>query len=365
MKLTKIVVSIILIFCFALSVYANGELEYSQEEKGENNVNFDELNKAQISLFHEFENILLFGKAGKNITGIFFPHVSGNNFNINNLEQLYKYMRNPQLRERLLFLTHLILSQKVEKDISEIFDEEGLIIFIKCMTLCAEVDPEEKVFREALKYANNGTPDYNTLKIFGIRQPNANLKTDKKNYFPRLDNGKNSFSANKTKDIDKSEEGYSGKNTRSGSHKIISMDREYDNPAITSYTSLIQLHPFPNIKKYGKGTSTSQPDSESFEQSKHLNLSFNKNRQLLTENEIREYINGIHRNLRHPRTYKAPLSNTPSNVEEDGRNKLVNSMINYYVHNNKRPLSTHHLLRRSSIYTGSEESSKELIIDQI
>jgi hypothetical protein len=357
-KIKKIPISIIMIFCFVLAVYVKVEGKYVEK----NNATFGEFNKGQSSNFYDFENKILFGKAGKDITELFFPNLNGSNFNLNSLEEL---MNNPQFRAFLIYLTNLVLSQKTNKKISDIFDEDGVRIFIEAMTLCIQVAPKEKVFQEGLKYANGGTPDYNVLNYIGKSNCNGK-KSGKKMYLPNLYNGKNRFLAKTSRYIEQNKEQYQQENTKLVSHKIISIDidldtqRVYDEAVICFYP-LIQLQQVANKKKYEENISNIQPELESFGQAKEINLVLKdeisyKNRQILSEDEIRRYVNGMKRNLRHPTIPNNLLSNKASNLQEDERPVLVNSMIifNHRSNSNIRKFLSS-FIHLQNIHTNSDD----------
>lgn len=100
-----------------------------------------------------------------------FPQVQGLGFSsmasyygIRDLEEAKAYLQDPLLRERLLEISGALLELK-SSDPSDVMGYPDDMKLRSSMTLFAEADPEEEVFRKVLEKFFGGRKDRNTLDI--------------------------------------------------------------------------------------------------------------------------------------------------------------------------------------------------------
>jgi uncharacterized protein (DUF1810 family) len=83
-------------------------------------------------------------------------------FAISSREEALAYLQHPVLGSRLKECTRLVLLAE-RRSALEIFGSPDDIKFRSCMTLFAEVSPEDDIFERALQKYFNGVPDKLTL----------------------------------------------------------------------------------------------------------------------------------------------------------------------------------------------------------
>jgi len=88
-------------------------------------------------------------------------------FGIESRNEAQAYWQHPVLRRRLKECTELVLSVD-DKTAHEIFGSPDDLKFRSCMTLFAQVAPDEKVFSLALQRFFGGQPDENTLRLLDV-----------------------------------------------------------------------------------------------------------------------------------------------------------------------------------------------------
>ena len=87
-------------------------------------------------------------------------------YGLQGLQEAKAYMEDPLLRERLLEITTALL--RVEgKSAVEILGDIDTKKVRSCMTLFAEVAPQEPVFKEVLEKYYQGKVDRRTLRLVG------------------------------------------------------------------------------------------------------------------------------------------------------------------------------------------------------
>lgn len=85
-------------------------------------------------------------------------------FGIESRNEALAFWQHPLLGKRLKECTELLLAV-ADKTAHEIFGSPDDFKFRSCMTLFAQVAPEEKVFTLALQRFFDGQPDENTLEL--------------------------------------------------------------------------------------------------------------------------------------------------------------------------------------------------------
>ncbi|HAL39562.1 MAG TPA: DUF1810 domain-containing protein [Polaromonas sp.] len=100
-----------------------------------------------------------------------FPQLKGlgrspiaKHFGIESRDEALAYWKHSVLGKRLLECTTLVLAQR-NTTAHDIFGSPDELKFKSCMTLFAQVAPEEPVFKQALERFFEGTPDEGTLKL--------------------------------------------------------------------------------------------------------------------------------------------------------------------------------------------------------
>lgn len=88
-------------------------------------------------------------------------------FGIKSRGEALAYWQHPVLKKRLKECTELVLAVD-DKTAHEIFGSPDDLKFRSCMTLFAQVAPDEKVFSLALQRFFGGQPDENTLKLLEV-----------------------------------------------------------------------------------------------------------------------------------------------------------------------------------------------------
>jgi uncharacterized protein (DUF1810 family) len=86
------------------------------------------------------------------------------NFGIESRAEALAYWQHPVLGKRLTECTELVLAVD-DKTAHEIFGSPDDFKFCSCMTLFAQVAPEEPLFGQALERFYGGQPDENTLEL--------------------------------------------------------------------------------------------------------------------------------------------------------------------------------------------------------
>ncbi len=85
-------------------------------------------------------------------------------FGIESREEALAYWKHPVLGPRLKECTKLVLAVG-DKTIHEVFGSPDDLKFRSCMTLFAQVAPDEPVFSQALERFYGGQPDESTLEL--------------------------------------------------------------------------------------------------------------------------------------------------------------------------------------------------------
>ncbi|MES2879520.1 MAG: DUF1810 domain-containing protein [Pseudomonadota bacterium] len=85
-------------------------------------------------------------------------------YGIESREEAQAYWQHPILGKRLVECTQLVLAQH-HTTAHDIFGSPDDLKFRSCMTLFAQVAPNEPVFKLALERFFNGLPDESTLKL--------------------------------------------------------------------------------------------------------------------------------------------------------------------------------------------------------
>jgi uncharacterized protein (DUF1810 family) len=85
-------------------------------------------------------------------------------YGIESRDEALAYWKHPVLGRRLKECTQLVLAVD-DTTAHDIFGSPDELKFKSCMTLFAQVAPEEPVFKEALKRFFEGKPDEGTLKL--------------------------------------------------------------------------------------------------------------------------------------------------------------------------------------------------------
>lgn len=85
-------------------------------------------------------------------------------FGIESKDEALAYWKHPVLGPRLKECTKLVLAVG-DKTIHEVFGSPDDLKFRSCMTLFAQVAPEEPVFSQALERFFGGQPDEHTLEL--------------------------------------------------------------------------------------------------------------------------------------------------------------------------------------------------------
>ena len=85
-------------------------------------------------------------------------------FGIESKDEALAYWKHPVLGSRLKECTKLVLAVG-DKTIHEVFGSPDDLKFRSCMTLFAQVAPEEPVFSQALERFYGGQPDESTIEL--------------------------------------------------------------------------------------------------------------------------------------------------------------------------------------------------------
>jgi uncharacterized protein (DUF1810 family) len=133
------------------------------------NENLDGKSIAEIAL----EEIKKFKKESHWMWFI-FPQIKGLGTKPNSIkyaitdrEEAVRYLSHPILGTRLIEITQAAIDGAETHSALEIFGETDYKKFRSSMTLFSTSNPEEKVFREALKLFFNGKVDKRTIQLLG------------------------------------------------------------------------------------------------------------------------------------------------------------------------------------------------------
>lgn len=127
--------------------------------------------EAQDRVYESVCNELALGEKTSHWMWFIFPQLKGlgrspiaKYYGIDSAAEALDYWRHPVLGRRLLDCTRLVLAQRntTAHDILGSLDD---LKFKSCMTLFAQVAPQEPVFREALARFFGGQPDQATLRL--------------------------------------------------------------------------------------------------------------------------------------------------------------------------------------------------------
>ena len=86
-------------------------------------------------------------------------------FGIESRDEALGYWQHPVLGPRLKACTRLVLAVREDKTVHDVFGSPDDLKFRSCMTLFAQVAPDEPVFSQALKRFYGGVADELTLKL--------------------------------------------------------------------------------------------------------------------------------------------------------------------------------------------------------
>jgi uncharacterized protein (DUF1810 family) len=131
--------------------------------------NLDRFVQAQDPVYEEVLSELKSGTKTSHWMWFIFPQIKGLGrspisieFAISSREEAGAYLHHPLLGPRLKECTRLVLSTE-QRSIKQIFGSPDDIKFRSCMTLFAEVSPDDNMFRQALLKYFHGVPDQLTL----------------------------------------------------------------------------------------------------------------------------------------------------------------------------------------------------------
>ena len=103
-----------------------------------------------------------------------FPQIAGMGYSstskyyaIEDFDEAVAYWNDPVLRERLLEISEALLELK-SNDAEDVMGWPDDMKLRSCMTLFAQVVPEEETFRKVMEKFYDGEPDGKTLEILGV-----------------------------------------------------------------------------------------------------------------------------------------------------------------------------------------------------
>ena len=127
--------------------------------------------EAQDRVYESVRKELALGEKTSHWMWFIFPQLEGlgrstiaKYFGIDSREEALGFWRHPILGQRLKECTQLVLAQR-NTTAHDIFGSPDDLKFKSCMTLFAEVAPDEPVFQQALVRFFGGQPDETTLKL--------------------------------------------------------------------------------------------------------------------------------------------------------------------------------------------------------
>lgn len=129
--------------------------------------------EAQDRVYESVCNELALGEKTSHWMWFVFPQLKSlghspiaKHYGIESAEEALAYWQHPILGQRLLECTRLVLAQP-NTTARDIFGSPDDLKFKSCLTLFAQVAPQEQVFKQALTRFFGGKPDETTLKLLG------------------------------------------------------------------------------------------------------------------------------------------------------------------------------------------------------
>lgn len=129
--------------------------------------------EAQDRVYESVCNELALGEKTSHWMWFVFPQLKSlghspiaKHYGIESAEEALAYWQHPVLGRRLLECTQLVLAQP-NTTARDIFGSPDDLKFKSCLTLFAQVAPQEQAFKLALTRFFGGKPDENTLKLLG------------------------------------------------------------------------------------------------------------------------------------------------------------------------------------------------------
>lgn len=126
--------------------------------------------EAQDRVYDSVCNELALGEKTSHWMWFVFPQLKvlgrspiAKHFGIESRDEALSYWQHPTLSKRLVECTQFVLAQK-NTTAFDIFGSPDDLKFRSCMTLFAQVAPQEPVFTQALERFFNNQPDESTLK---------------------------------------------------------------------------------------------------------------------------------------------------------------------------------------------------------
>jgi len=127
--------------------------------------------EAQDRVYESVCNELALGEKTSHWMWFIFPQLKGlgrspiaKYYGIDSAAEALAFWQHPVLGRRLLDCTRLVLAQR-NTTAHDIFGSPDDLKFKSCMTLFAQVAPQEPVFGEALARFFGGQPDQATLRL--------------------------------------------------------------------------------------------------------------------------------------------------------------------------------------------------------
>lgn len=127
--------------------------------------------EAQDRVYESVSNELALGEKTSHWMWFIFPQLKGlgrspiaKYYGLESAAEALAFWQHPVLGRRLLDCTRLVLAQR-NTTAHDIFGSPDDLKFKSCMTLFAQVAPQEPVFREALARFFGGQLDQNTLRL--------------------------------------------------------------------------------------------------------------------------------------------------------------------------------------------------------
>ena len=127
--------------------------------------------EAQDRVYESVCNELALGEKTSHWMWFIFPQLKdlgrspiAKHYGIASATEALAYWQHPVLGSRLLACTKLVMAQR-NTTAHDIFSSPDDLKFKSCMTLFAQVVPDEPVFQQALVRFFGGLPDQNTLKL--------------------------------------------------------------------------------------------------------------------------------------------------------------------------------------------------------
>lgn len=129
--------------------------------------------EAQDRVYESVCNELALGEKTSHWMWFVFPQLKGlghspiaKHYGIASAEEALAYWQHPVLGQRLLECIQLVLAQP-NTTARDIFGSPDDLKFKSCLTLFAQVAPQEQAFKLALARFFGGKPDEQTLKLLG------------------------------------------------------------------------------------------------------------------------------------------------------------------------------------------------------